>query len=394
MPDLQRCLTIEDLRQAARRRVPRMFFEYADHGGFWEQTYRENSSDFDAIKLRQRIAVDMSDRSLETTLLGAPVNLPVVLGPVGSLGMQSADGEIKAARAAHEYGVPYALSMMSICSVEDLAEHFGQPFWLQLYLTRDESYIERLIERARAARVSALILTMDRQVQGERHNERRNGLSSPPKFIPRHIWQVLTRPRWAFEMARTRRRSFRNVMGHVAGAETLKGLAGWGDRQFDIPLSWRHVEWVKKLWGGRIIVKGLLDAEDARLAVAHGVDAVVVSNHGGRQLENVASTIRILPEIVDAVAGRCEVHLDGGIRSGQAVLKALALGAQGVWLGRAQVYGLAAGGEAGVIRALEIIARELDITMALCGERDVRNLGPHNIYANDLLREQAGEEAP
>ncbi len=387
MPNLANCLTVEDLRLLARRRVPKMFFEYADHGGWWEQTYRENSTDFDAIKLRQRVAVDMSDRSIATTILGQPAALPLILAPVGLLGMQSADGEIKAARAAHKAGIPFTLSMMSICSVEDIAEYVGQPFWMQLYLTRDRSFIEGLVERSRAAKVSALVLTMDRQMQGERHNERRNGLSAPPRFTANSILQMAARPRWAMGMLGTRRHNFRNVMGHAAGTETLKRLAGWGETQFDIPLSWQHVEWIKKIWGGKVILKGVLDAEDARLAVEHGVDAMVVSNHGGRQLENTASTIRVLPEIVEAVNGRSEIYIDGGIRSGQALIKALALGARGAMVGRSLAFALGAGGEAGVSRMIEIIGKELDITMALCGERDVTNVGLHNIHSNGLLRQ-------
>ena len=388
MSALDRALTIEDLRALAKRRVPKQFFEYADHGAFWEQTYRENSADFDQIKLRQKVAVDMSDRSLRTTFLGQPAALPLILAPVGLLGMQSADGEIKAARSAHKYGIPFTLSMMSICSVEDIAENVGQPFWMQLYLTRDQRFIEDLVERSRVANVSALVLTMDRQMQGERHNERRNGLSAPPKFTAKSVLQMAMRPGWALGMLGTRRHNFRNVMGHAPGTETLKRLGAWGDIQFDIPLSWQHVAWVKKIWGGKVILKGVLDAEDARLAVEHGVDAMVVSNHGGRQLENTPSTIRVLPEIVDAVDGRAEVYIDGGIRSGQALLRALALGARGAMVGRSLAFALGAGGEAGVTRMMEIIARELDVTMALCGERDVLNIGPHNIYANDLLRRQ------
>jgi L-lactate dehydrogenase (cytochrome) len=365
-----------------------MFYEYAA-GAAWDGvTAEQNESDFTKIKLRQRVAVDLNNRSLKSTMLGQPVSMPVALAPIGLLGMQSADGEIKAARAAHRFGIPFCLSMMSIASVEDIAENVGQPFWLQLYLTRDASFIEQLVERAKAAKVSALVLTMDRQVQGERHNERRNGLSAPPKFTAKHIWQMAMRPSWALGMLGTRRHTFRNIQGHVPGLTDLAKFSNWADGQFDIPLAWHHLEWVKKLYGGKVILKGVLDAEDARLAVEHGADAIVVSNHGGRQLDGVPSTIRVLPEIVDAVAGKTEVYLDSGIRSGQDVLKSLALGADGVLIGRSFVYGLAAGGEAGVTRALDIIAKELDITMALCGERDVKNLGLHNIYSNDLIARQ------
>jgi L-lactate dehydrogenase (cytochrome) len=388
MPDLSRYLTVEDFRLAARRRVPKMFFEYADHGGFTEQTYRENQADFDEIKLRQRIAVDMSDRSIATTILGQPSRLPVIIAPIGLLGMQSADGEIKAARAAHKAGIPFCLSMMSICSVEDIAENVGQPFWAQVYFTRDKEFMARFIQRCRAAGVTTLVLTMDRQVQGERHNERRNGLSAPPKFTARSVFNMAIRPAWAMRMLGTRRHNFRNIMGHAKGTETLKRLSGWGEDQFDVPQPWDYVDWIRTQWDGPIIIKGLNDAEDARLAVEHGMQGMVVSNHGGRQLDGAASTIRVLPEVVDAVNGKAEIFIDSGIRSGQSLLKAIALGAKAAMLGRSTAYALGAEGEAGVVRMTEIIAKELDVTMALCGERDVKNLGPHNIYSNDLLQRQ------
>lgn len=388
MTRLASALTIGDIQQLAKRRVPKMFYEYAAGGAWTGITQYENENDFTQIKLRQRVAVNIADRSIKSTMLGQPVAMPVAIAPIGLLGMQDADGEIKAARAAHKFGVPFCLSMMSICSVEDIAENVGQPFWLQLYLTRDTSVIENLVERAKSANVSAMVLTMDRQVQGDRHNEVRNGLSAPPKFTANSIWQMATRPGWAMRMLGTRRHNFRNLQGHIPGLETLKRFSGWGDRQFDIPLGWKHLEWVKKIYGGKVILKGVLDAEDARLAVEHGADAIVISNHGGRQLDGAPSTVRVLPEIVDVVAGRAEVYIDGGIRSGQDVLKALALGANGTLIGRATAFGLGAGGEAGVTRALEIIAKELDITMALCGERNVLNLGQRNIYSNDLLVRQ------
>ncbi len=353
-------------------------------GSWTETTYRENESDFQKIKLRQRIAVNMRDRTLETDMLGIPVAMPVALAPTGLTGMQFADGEILAAKAAEKFGVPFTLSTMSICSIEDVAENTHAPFWFQLYVMRDRAFIERLIDRAKAAKCSALVLTMDLQILGQRHKDIRNGLSAPPKFTLAHVWQVATRPRWALGMLGTERRTFRNLVGHVRSADDLSQLAAWTNSQFDPTLSWEDVGWVKERFGGRIIVKGVLDPEDAKQAVAHGADAVIVSNHGGRQLDGAPSSIKVLPEIVDAVGGRTEVYLDGGIRSGQDILKALALGAKSTFIGRAFLYGLGAGGEAGVSRALNILRRELDITMALCGERDIKKVSLRNIYHNGL----------
>jgi L-lactate dehydrogenase (cytochrome) len=386
MPALDQCLTIEDLKNRARRRVPKMFFDYADSGSWTETTYRENESDFQRIKLRQRVAVNMEDRTLKTDMLGVPVVMPVALAPTGLTGMQIADGEILAAKAAEKFGVPFTLSTMSICSIEDVAANTSAPFWFQLYVMRDRGFIERLIDRAKAAKCSALVLTMDLQILGQRHKDIRNGLSAPPKFTLKHIWQMATRPEWALGMLGTERRTFRNLAGHVQNAGDLSQLASWTNSQFDPTLSWNDVGWVKKRFGGGIIVKGVLDPEDARQAVAHGADAIIVSNHGGRQLDGAPSTIRVLPEIMDAVGDRTEVYLDGGIRSGQDILKALALGAKSTFIGRAFLYGLGAGGEAGVTRALEILRRELDITMALCGERDIRQVSGHNLYHNGLVR--------
>ena len=385
MPALDRCLTIEDLKRLARRRVPKMFFDYADSGSWTETTYRENESDFERIKLRQRIAVNMEGRSLKTDMLGVPVAMPVALAPTGLTGMQIADGEILAAKAAEKLGVPFTLSTMSICSIEDVAENTRAPFWFQLYVMRDRRFIERLIDRAKAAKCSALVLTMDLQILGQRHKDIRNGLSAPPKMTLNNAWQIATRPQWALGMLRTKRRTFRNIAGHVDNVGDLGSLAVWTNSQFDPTLSWKDVGWVKDRFGGRIIVKGVLDREDAKAAVASGADAIVVSNHGGRQLDGAPSTIRVLPEIMDAVGGRTEVYLDSGIRSGQDILKALALGAKSTFIGRAFLYGLGAGGEAGVARALDILRRELDITMALCGERDIRKVGPQNIYSNGLI---------
>jgi len=385
MPALDDCLTIEDLKGLARRRVPKMFFDYADSGSWTETTYRENESDFQKIKLRQRVAVNLEDRTLNTDMLGVPVAIPVALAPTGLTGMQIADGEIEAAKAAEKFGVPFTLSTMSICSIEDIAENTSAPFWFQLYVMRDRGFIERLIDRAKAAKCSALMLTMDLQILGQRHKDIRNGLSAPPKFTLKHVWQMATRPRWALGMLGTRRRTFRNLVGHVGNLSDLSELAAWTNSQFDPTLSWKDVGWVKERFGGKIIVKGVLDPEDAKQAVAHGADAVIVSNHGGRQLDGAPSSIRVLPEIIDSVGGRTEVYLDSGIRSGQDILKALALGAKSTFIGRAFLYGLGAGGKAGVLRALEILRRELDITMALCGERDIRQVSTRNIYRNGLL---------
>jgi L-lactate dehydrogenase (cytochrome) len=385
MPALDRCLTIADLKILARRRTPKMFFDYADSGSWTETTYRENESDFQKISLRQRVAVNMEDRSLKTEMLGMPVAMPVALAPTGLTGMQIADGEILAAKAAEKYGVPFTLSTMSICSIEDVAENTKRPFWFQLYVMRDRGFIERLIDRAKAAKCSALVLTMDLQIIGQRHKDIRNGLSAPPKFTAKHVWQMATKPQWALGMLGTQRRTFRNLVGHVDNAGDLSQLAAWTNSQFDPRLSWADVRWVKDRFGGKIIVKGVLDPDDAKAAIDNGADAIIVSNHGGRQLDGAPSSIRVLPEIIEAVGDRTEVYIDGGIRSGQDILKALALGAKSTFIGRAFLYGLASGGEAGVTRTLDILRRELDITMALCGERDIKNLGLHNIYHNGFI---------
>jgi L-lactate dehydrogenase (cytochrome) len=382
--DIERVLTIAEMRERARRRVPRMFFDYADSGSWTETTLRDNSGDFARIRLRQRVAVNLEDRSLKARMVGEDAAMPVALAPVGLTGMQMADGEIKAARAAEAFGVPFTLSTMSICSIEDVAAHTTRPFWFQLYVMRDRGFIERLIDRARAARCSALVLTMDLQVLGQRHQDLRNQLSAPPRVTPKHIAQTMIRPLWMMRMAGTRRRVFGNIHGHVQGTSDLGSLMAWVAEQFDPALSWRDVAWVKERFGGPVIVKGVLDAEDAKLAADHGADAIVVSNHGGRQLDGAPSSIRVLPEIVEAVGHRTEVLMDGGIRSGQDVLKALAMGARGTLIGRAYVYGLGAGGEAGVTRSLAILRREMDLTMAMMGERDVSNVGAHNIYSVDL----------
>jgi L-lactate dehydrogenase (cytochrome) len=385
MTTLDKVLTIDELKQLARRRVPKMFFDYADSGSWTEGTYRQNETDFAQIKFRQRVAVNMEGRTLGTTMLGEKVAMPVALAPTGLTGMQIADGEIKAAKAAEKFGVPFTLSTMSICSIEDVAENTSKPFWFQLYMMRDRGFIERLIDRAKAAKCSALVLTMDLQILGQRHKDIRNGLSAPPKFTPRFVFEMAIKPRWALGMLGTRRHTFRNIAGHVDGAGDLSKLSAWTASQFDPTLSWADIAWVKKRFGGKVIVKGVLDPEDAKAAVANGADAVIVSNHGGRQLDGAPSSIRVLPEILDAVGKTTDVFFDGGIRSGQDVLKAMALGAKGTFIGRAFLYGLGAGGEEGVTRALKIIEREADITMALLGERDINNVGLHNIYSNGLL---------
>lgn len=371
---VQNALTIADLKEMARRRVPKMFFDYADSGAWTESTYRANEADFAKVFLRQRVLVDMTNRSLATEMVGEPVSMPVALAPTGICGMQHPDGEILAAKAAEAFGVPFCLSTMSIASIEDVAAHTRKPFWFQLYVMRDRAFVERLIDRAKAAMCSALVLTLDLQILGQRHKDLRNGLSAPPKWTPKHLWQLAARPGWCLGMAHTRRRSFGNIIGHAGDVGDVSSLSVWTKEQFDPRLSWDDVEWIKQRWGGKLILKGVLDPEDARRAVESGADALIVSNHGGRQLDGARSSIAALPGIVDAVQGRIEVHMDGGVRSGQDVLKAVALGAKGVWIGRPYLYGLGAGGKAGVTRALEIIRSELDITMALCGRRDIRGI--------------------
>jgi L-lactate dehydrogenase (cytochrome) len=370
---------IADLKKLARKRVPRMFFQYVDSGSWSETTYRQNSDDYAGIKFRQRVAVDMSNRSLQSELIGQPVRMPVALAPVGLSGMQYADGEIKAALAAEKFGVPYTLSTMSICSIEDVAENTSKPFWFQLYVMRDRDFVSRLIDRAKAAGCSALVLTLDLQILGQRHNDVRNGLSAPPDFSLDSLMQLLARPAWCMNMLTTKRHSFGNIIGHVKGVENLSSLSSWTSEQFDPQLSWDDIEWIRQRWGGKLILKGILDPEDAKMAAKTGADAIIVSNHGGRQLDGAQSTIAALTPIIDAVGNDVEVHIDGGITCGQDILKAICLGAKGVHIGRAYIYGLAARGEAGVMRALEILYNEMDITMALCGERLLNNVGRHNL---------------
>ncbi len=359
--------TIEDLRVLAEKRVPRMFYDYADSGSWTESTYRANQSDFQKIKLRQRVAVNMEGRSTATTMIGQNVAMPVAIAPTGLTGMQHADGEILAARAAQKFGVPFTLSTMSICSIEDVAKHAGEGFWFQLYVMKDRPFIERLIDRAKAANCSALVLTLDLQILGQRHKDLKNGLSAPPKLTLANMFNIATKPRWALGMLGTPRRQFGNIVGHVSGVADMSSLSSWTASQFDPCLNWGDVEWIQKRWGGKLILKGIQDVEDAKLAVQSGADALIVSNHGGRQLDGAQSSIEALPAIVSEVGHQIEVHMDGGIRSGQDVVKAYALGAKGVYIGRSMLYGLGAMGEEGVTKALEIIHKELDLTMAFCG---------------------------
>ena len=371
---------IEDLRVLYQKRVPRMFYDYTESGSWTESTYRDNISAFDKLKLRQRVLMDMDGRSVKSTMIGHEVNMPVALAPVGLTGMQHADGEIKAARAAEKFGIPYCLSTMSICSIEDVAENTSAPFWFQLYVMRDRKYIERLIDRARAAKCSALVLTVDLQILGQRHKDIKNGLSTPPNPTLRNIINIATKPRWALGMLGTRRYSFGNIVGHVDAVDDMGSLANWTAGQFDPSLSWDDVKWIKERWGGKLILKGIIDADDAKLAVQSGADALIVSNHGGRQLDGAPASIDALPQIVDAVGGEIEIWMDGGIRSGQDVFKALALGASGTLIGRSYIYGLGAMGEAGVSKALQIIANELDLTMAFCGLRDINKVSKKVIW--------------
>ena len=366
---------IEDLRVLAKRRVPRMFYDYADSGSWTESTYRANEADFQTIKLRQRVAVNMEGRTTRTTMVGQDVAMPVAIAPTGLTGMQHADGEILAARAAKKFGIPFTLSTMSICSIEDVSQGTGgHPFWFQLYVMRDRDFIERLIDRAKAANCSALVLTLDLQILGQRHKDLKNGLSAPPKLTLANMINIATKPRWALGMLGTSRRQFGNIVGHVKGVENMGSLSAWTAQQFDPRLNWGDVEWIKKRWGGKLILKGIQDVQDARLAVDSGADALIVSNHGGRQLDGAESSIRALPQIVAEVGNKIEVHMDGGIRSGQDVLKARALGARGTYIGRAFLYGLGAMGEEGVTKTLEIIHKELDLTMAFTGNTDINQV--------------------
>jgi len=362
---------VEDLRKQMQRRVPRMFYDYCESGSWTESTLDANETDLQAIKFRQRVAIDVSERSTAMKMLGQDVPMPVALAPTGLTGMQHADGEILAAQAAEAFGVPFTLSTMSICSIEDVAANTSKPFWFQLYVMRDRNFIRNLVERAKAANCSALMITLDLQIMGQRHKDVRNGLSAPPKLTLGNIMNLATKPSWCLGMLGTRRRQFRNIVGHVEGVKDMSSLADWTASQFDPRLSWEDVAEIRRMWDGKVILKGILDAEDAKQAVNVGADAIVVSNHGGRQLDSAASSIAALPAIVDAVGDKTEVWMDGGIRTGQDVLRAVALGARGTLIGRAFLYGLGAGGRAGVTRVLEILHKELDLTMALCGRSNL-----------------------
>ncbi len=365
---------IDDLKRIYKRRTPKMFYDYAESGSWTEQTFRENTSDFEKLYLRQRVAVDMAGRSTATQMIGQDVAMPVALAPVGLTGMQNADGEIKAAKAAEKFGVPFTLSTMSICSIEDVAENTGKPFWMQVYTLKDDDYMTRLFDRAKDAKCSAAVITVDLQLLGQRHKDLKNGLSAPPKLTVKSIANMMTKAQWGLEMLGTKRRFFGNIVGHAKGVEDASSLTTWTAEAFDQSLDWDRIRAFRKMWDGPLIIKGIMDARDALEALNVGADAIVVSNHGGRQLDGALSSIRALPAILDAVGDKIEVHLDSGIRSGQDVLKAMAMGAKGTYIGRAYVYGLGAMGEAGVSKALELIHKELDLSMALCGKTDIRDV--------------------
>ena len=370
---------IQDLKDIYVRRVPKMFYDYAESGSWTEQTFRENTSDFDQLRLRQRVAVDMTNRSLETEMIGQKVKMPVALAPVGLTGMQCADGEIKAARAAEAFGVPFTLSTMSICSIEDVAENTTQPFWFQLYTMKDTGFVSNLIQRAKDAKCSALVITLDLQILGQRHKDLKNGLSAPPKPTLKNMINLSTKWAWGLEMLGTKRRSFGNIVGHASGVKDTSSLSDWTATSFDPTLDWDKIAKIKEEWGGKVILKGILDADDAKAALQVGADAIIVSNHGGRQLDGAISAIKALPSIMEAVGDQVEVHLDSGIRSGQDVLKAIAMGAKGTYIGRSFVYGLGAMGQAGVTQALEIIYKEMDTSMALCGHRTLSQIGKESL---------------
>jgi len=387
--DLSKVTDISDFKRLARRRVPKMFYEYADSGSWTQQTYHANETDMQRLLFKQRVAIDIDNRSTATTMLGQPVSMPVALSPTGLTGMQHADGEILAAQAAKKFGVPFTLSTMSVCSLEDIAQFTNHPFWFQLYVMRDRDFMENLIERAKAANCSALVLTLDLQVLGQRHRDIKNGLSTPPRPTIRNLLNLATKPRWCWHMLQTPRRTFGNIVGHAKGVSDLSSLSSWTAEQFDPTLNWDDVEWVKERWGGKLVLKGIMEPEDAQLAVDAGADAIIVSNHGGRQLDGAPSSIAALSRVVEAVQGKTEIWFDGGIRSGQDVLRALALGAQSTMIGRAFLYGLGAAGQAGVERALEIIQNELSITMGLCGVRNIDEISRDillnpNCFAQDF----------
>jgi L-lactate dehydrogenase (cytochrome) len=385
--------SIEDLRQLARRRVPRAFFEYADSGSYTEQTFHANLDDLAAIKLRQRVLVNVDNRDISTKIIGKPVAAPIALGPIGLCGMEHGDGEILSARAAEAAGVPFTLSTMSICSIEDVAEAVSKPFWFQLYVMRDRGFIRELIQRAAKAKCSALVLTVDLQVLGQRHRDLRNGMTVPPRITVANLIDIATKPAWALSILRGKRKTFGNLAGHVQGMDGIKSLAQWTNEQFDPRLNWKDVEWIRDQWGGKLIIKGILDIDDARLAAKTGASALIVSNHGGRQLDGAPSSISMLPKVVDAVGSDIELMFDGGIRTGADILRALALGARSCMIGRAYVYGLGANGEAGVAKAIDILKKELDVAMALTGVKSIDEIGPH-VLADSPLRNNAKPEKP
>ncbi|MEP6356365.1 MAG: alpha-hydroxy acid oxidase [Hyphomicrobiales bacterium] len=370
---------IADLKALAKRRVPKMFYEYVDTGSWSQGTYLDNEAAFQRQKLRQRVAVNIENRSLATKMIGESVSMPVALAPIGLTGMQHADGEILSAQAAEEFGVPYTLTTMAICSIEDVAAHTKKPFWFQLYVMRDRGFTESLIARAKAANCSALVLTLDLQLIGQRHRDLKNGLSTPPKITPRFVAEMMIKPFWCMQMLKTKRHTFGNIVGHAPGVDNMLSLSEWTAEQFDQSLDWSSVEWIRQHWDRKLILKGINDVEDAKIASELGADAIVVSNHGGRQLDGAVASFDVLRDIVDAVGDKVEVHFDSGIRSGQDVFKAIAMGVKGTFLGRAYIYGLGAMGKPGVTKALEIIHKELDTTMGLCGERDIKKVGRHNL---------------
>jgi L-lactate dehydrogenase (cytochrome) len=383
MPSMKEITCIADLRALAKRRVPRAFFDYADAGSYAEETLRANRADLEKVKLRQRVLIDVDKRNLATTIVGQNVSLPLALAPIGICGMQHGDGEILAARAANDAGIPFCLSTMSICSIEDVAEATGKPFWFQLYVMRDRDFIKDLIARARTAKCSALVLTVDLQILGQRHRDIKNGLTVPPEIRIKNILDIATKPRWAWSVLNGRRKTFGNLAGHVRGMENVNSLSTWTASQFDQTLSWKDVEWVRKLWPGKLILKGILDPDDAKRAAKTGADAIIVSNHGGRQLDGTSSSIAMLPKVTDAVGSQIEIMFDGGVRTGSDILRALALGAKSCMIGRAYIWGLGAGGQNGVAKAIDILRKELDVNMALCGVKNVRDIGRDIVMSDD-----------
>jgi len=383
MSSMKHITCIADLRELAERRVPRAFFDYADSGSYAEETLRANRADLEKVKLRQRVLIDVDKRDLSTTIVGQKVSLPLALAPIGICGMQHGDGEILAAQAANDAGIPFCLSTMSICSIEDVAEATGKPFWFQLYVMRDRSFIKDLIARAKNAKCSALVLTVDLQILGQRHRDIKNGLTVPPEIRIKNIIDIATKPRWAWSILNGRKKTFGNLAGHVHGMENVNSLAEWTASQFDPTLSWKDVEWVRKLWPGKLILKGILDPDDAKRAAKTGADAIIVSNHGGRQLDGTSSSISMLPKVADAVGSEIEIMFDGGVRTGPDILRALALGAKSCMIGRAYVWGLGAGGRDGVAKAIDILRKELDVNMALCGVKNVRDIGRDIVMSDD-----------